>query len=58
MTMRTFGEKPIAFQLEENGEYYYIGSEVIIIYFPFDSWPIVLEIAYFFPFNNLSYTSI
>lgn len=29
--MRTFGEKPIAFQLEENGEYYYIGSEVIIL---------------------------
>ncbi|CAL1276819.1 unnamed protein product [Larinioides sclopetarius] len=28
MTMRTFGEKPIAFQLEENGEFYYIGSEV------------------------------
>ncbi|XP_015910224.1 SWI/SNF-related matrix-associated actin-dependent regulator of chromatin subfamily B member 1-A isoform X1 [Parasteatoda tepidariorum] len=28
MAMRTFGEKPIAFQLEENGEYYYIGSEV------------------------------
>ncbi|XP_054724592.1 SWI/SNF-related matrix-associated actin-dependent regulator of chromatin subfamily B member 1-A-like isoform X2 [Uloborus diversus] len=26
--MRTFGEKPIAFQLEESGEFYYIGSEV------------------------------
>ncbi|UYV82732.1 SMARCB1 [Cordylochernes scorpioides] len=28
MTLRTFGEKPTAFQLEEGGEYYYIGSEV------------------------------
>uniref|UniRef100_A0A6G1SHZ5 SWI/SNF-related matrix-associated actin-dependent regulator of chromatin subfamily B member 1 n=1 Tax=Aceria tosichella TaxID=561515 RepID=A0A6G1SHZ5_9ACAR len=26
--MRTFGEKPKAFQLEPNGEHYYIGSEV------------------------------
>jgi len=26
--MRTFGERPTAFQLEENGDYYYIGSEV------------------------------
>lgn len=48
MTMRTFGEKPIAFQLEENGEYYYIGSEVIIlcftfIYFSSVSWSIVLN---------------
>ncbi|XP_077533450.1 SWI/SNF related, matrix associated, actin dependent regulator of chromatin, subfamily b, member 1 isoform X1 [Haemaphysalis longicornis] len=28
MTMRTFGDKPTAFQLEEDGEFYYIGSEV------------------------------
>uniref|UniRef100_G3MKL3 SWI/SNF Subunit INI1 DNA binding domain-containing protein n=1 Tax=Amblyomma maculatum TaxID=34609 RepID=G3MKL3_AMBMU len=28
MTMRTFGDKPTAFQLEEEGEFYYIGSEV------------------------------
>lgn len=28
MTMRTFGDKPTAFQLEDEGEYYYIGSEV------------------------------
>ncbi|CAG2121389.1 unnamed protein product, partial [Medioppia subpectinata] len=26
--MRTFGERPTAFQLEENGEFHYIGSEV------------------------------
>lgn len=26
--MRTFGEKPTAFQLEENAEFFYIGSEV------------------------------
>lgn len=26
--MRTFGEKPTAFQVEEGGEFYYIGSEV------------------------------
>ncbi|KAF5281672.1 hypothetical protein FQR65_LT14602 [Abscondita terminalis] len=28
MTLRTFGDKPISFQLEENGEYYCVGSEV------------------------------
>lgn len=28
MAVRTFGEKPITFQLEENGEYYCVGSEV------------------------------
>lgn len=28
MSLRTYGEKPISFQLEENGEYYCIGSEV------------------------------
>lgn len=26
--MRTYGDKPLSFQLEENGEYYYVGSEV------------------------------
>ena len=26
----TFGEKPRSFRIEENGEYYYIGSEVTI----------------------------
>ena len=26
---RTFGDTPKSFQIEENGEYYYIGSEVI-----------------------------
>lgn len=28
MAMRTYGDKPLSFQLEENGEYYYVGSEV------------------------------
>ncbi|ODN06497.1 SWI/SNF-related matrix-associated actin-dependent regulator of chromatin subfamily B member 1 [Orchesella cincta] len=26
--LRTYGDKPISFQLEENGEFYYVGSEV------------------------------
>lgn len=25
--MKTYGDKPISFQLEEGGEYYYVGSE-------------------------------
>ena len=28
--MRTFGDKPKAFQLEEGGELYYVGSEVYL----------------------------
>lgn len=28
MAIRTFGDKPISFQLEENGEFYCVGSEV------------------------------
>nr|XP_014288076.1 SWI/SNF-related matrix-associated actin-dependent regulator of chromatin subfamily B member 1 isoform X1 [Halyomorpha halys] len=28
MSIRTYGDKPISFQVEENGEYYCIGSEV------------------------------
>lgn len=28
MTLRTYGDKPMSFQLEENGEYFYVGSEV------------------------------
>lgn len=32
MASRTYGDKPISFQLEENGEWFCIGSEVI--YFP------------------------
>lgn len=27
-SMRTFGDRPKRFQIEEGGEYYYIGSEV------------------------------
>lgn len=30
MTLRTYGDKPMSFQLEENGEYFYVGSEVRI----------------------------
>lgn len=30
MALRTYGDKPLSFQLEENGEYYYVGSEVRI----------------------------
>lgn len=28
--LRTYGDKPLSFQLEENGEYYFVGSEVYI----------------------------
>lgn len=28
MAVKTYGDKPLSFQLEENGEYYCIGSEV------------------------------
>lgn len=28
MSLRTYGDKPMSFQLEETGEYYYVGSEV------------------------------
>lgn len=31
MSMRTYGEKPQPFQLEEDGEFYYIGSEVSLV---------------------------
>lgn len=37
MSTRTYGDKPIQFQLEENGEYYCVGSEVrkcIFLNFP------------------------
>ena len=30
MALRTYGDKPISFQVEENGEYYCIGSEVSV----------------------------
>lgn len=29
LAVKTYGDKPLSFQLEENGEYYCIGSEVI-----------------------------
>lgn len=36
MSLRTYGDKPISFQLEENGEYYCVGSEVCkISHFPY-----------------------
>ena len=28
MSLKTYGDKPISFQLEEGGEFYCIGSEV------------------------------
>lgn len=28
MSLKTYGDRPISFQLEENGEFYCIGSEV------------------------------
>jgi SWI/SNF-related matrix-associated actin-dependent regulator of chromatin subfamily B protein 1 len=31
MAIRTYGDKPISFQVEENGEYYCIGSEVSLL---------------------------
>lgn len=30
MALRTYGDKPLSFQLEEGGEYYYVGSEVSV----------------------------
>lgn len=33
MALRTYGDKPISFQLEENGEFYCVGSEVSEISF-------------------------
>lgn len=30
MAVRTYGDKPISFQVEEGGEFYCIGSEVSI----------------------------
>lgn len=32
MALRTYGDKPLSFQLEENGEYFYVGSEVGLIW--------------------------
>lgn len=29
---KTFGQKPVKFQLEEDGDYYMIGSEVSIFF--------------------------
>lgn len=29
MSLKTYGDRPISFQLEENGEFYCIGSEVV-----------------------------
>ena len=29
-SLRTFGEKPKPFQIEEDGEFYYVGSEVSV----------------------------
>jgi SWI/SNF-related matrix-associated actin-dependent regulator of chromatin subfamily B member 1 len=29
MALKTYGDKPISFQIEENGEFWCVGSEVI-----------------------------
>jgi SWI/SNF-related matrix-associated actin-dependent regulator of chromatin subfamily B member 1 len=31
MALKTYGDKPISFQIEENGEFWCVGSEVIEI---------------------------
>lgn len=28
MSLKTYGDKPVSFQLEDGGEFYFIGSEV------------------------------
>lgn len=33
MALRTYGDKPISFQIEEGGEFYCVGSEVGGIHF-------------------------
>lgn len=40
---KTFGEKPKPFQIEEDGEFYYIGSEVII-FFIIEECMIILDL--------------
>lgn len=31
MSLKTYGDRPISFQLEENGEFYCVGSEVCLL---------------------------
>lgn len=38
MALRTYGDKPLSFQLEEGGEYYYVGSEVSILVVDHHFW--------------------
>lgn len=35
MALRTYGDKPISFQIEEGGDFYCVGSEVFTIYVVF-----------------------
>lgn len=44
MAVKTYGDKPLSFQLEENGEYYCIGSEVMNIFYSF-------KIIFFYSFS-------
>jgi len=39
MSLKTYGDRPISFQLEENGEFYCIGSEVMKEEFGFSFTP-------------------
>lgn len=32
MALRTYGDKPISFQIEEGGDFYCVGSEVITVW--------------------------
>lgn len=37
MALRTYGDKPISFQIEEGGEFYCVGSEVRGIHFVYNT---------------------
>lgn len=44
MAVRTYGDKPLSFQLEENGEYYCIGSEVMLLTYVFNFFKWIFRI--------------
>lgn len=50
MAVRTYGDKPINFQVEDGGEFYCIGSEVSEIFSDPD-YAICCCDPYFFTFN-------
>lgn len=58
MALRTYGDKPLSFQLEENGEFYYVGSEVYLFTAPaikkttnksltFTDWQLSTNVSWF-----------